>query len=308
MKKISNQYSIKDLERLSGIKAHTIRIWEQRYGIIEPKRTPTNIRYYSDDDLRRILNISMLNQQGFKISHIAKMTDDEIQSEVLRLAATSGSSLESQIELLTLCMVEMDEDRFEKAMSNNILRHGFERTMINIVFPFLEKVGYMWMTGTISPAQEHFISNAVRQKMIVAIDGQTNADVGPDNTFLLFCPENEFHELGLLFMNYLLRTRKCKTIYLGAAVPLADIQHAYKLHHPRYLFTYITIMPRDMPVGEYILQLAQKFPQSTLLVAGHVLRNTSIDWPDNAYYLEDVDSALEIIEQARHGSGYHSLN
>lgn len=308
MGKPGNQYSIKDLERLSGIKAHTIRIWEQRYGIVNPERTSTNIRYYSDTDLRRILNIALLNQHKIKISRIAKMTDNEMSEEVIRLTASSESSMDSQIELLTLCMVEMDEDRFEKAMSNNILRHGFEKTMTSIIFPFLEKVGIMWMSGTIKPAQEHFISNAIRQKLIVAIDGQTNLSNKPEDTFLLFCPENEFHELGLLFMNYLLRSRKCKTIYLGAAVPFRDLQMVYEQHHPQYLFTYITILPKDISIGEYILQLANQFPQSTILLSGKVLDDIEIEWPDNTQHLPNVDMALKFIERTRHGSGSNNSN
>lgn len=308
MGKTSNQYSIKDLERLSGIKAHTIRIWEQRYGIVNPERTSTNIRYYSDTDLRRILNIALLNQHKIKISRIAKMTDNEMSEEVIRLTASSESSMDSQIELLTLCMVEMDEDRFEKAMSNNILRHGFEKTMTSIIFPFLEKVGIMWMSGTINPAQEHFISNAIRQKLIVAIDGQTNLSNKPEDTFLLFCPENEFHELGLLFMNYLLRSRKCKTIYLGSAVPFTDLQMVYEQHQPQYLFTYITILPKEPSIEEYILQLAHHFPHSTILLSGKVLDDIEIEWPDNTQHLPNVDTALKFIERTRHGSGSSNDN
>lgn len=308
MGKPNNQYSIKDLERLSGIKAHTIRIWEQRYGIVTPKRTATNIRYYSDDDLRRLLNIALLNQHNFKISHIAKMTNDEIKEEVIRLTASSESSMESQIELLSLCMIEMDEERFEKVMSNNILRHGFEKTMTNIIFPFLEKVGIMWLSGTIKPAQEHFISNAIRQKLIVAIDGQTLRRSEEDDSFLLFCPENEYHELGLLFINYLLRSRKCHTIYLGAAVPFSDLKMVYEQHQPKYLVTYITILPQNPGLEEYILQLANQFPQSTILVAGKVLADISIDWPHNTRYLPNVDEALQFIERSRHGSGSNKEN
>ena len=302
-----NQYSIKDLERLSGIKAHTLRIWEQRYKIVEPKRTPTNIRYYSDDDLRRILNISLLNQNSFKISHIAKMTDDEMFAEVIRLTG-SDSSINSQIDILTLCMVEVDEERFEKVMSGNILRHGFEKTMVNIIFPFLEKVGYMWMTGTINPAQEHFISNLIRQKLIVAIDGQVINNTSKEGSYMLFCPEKEFHEIGLLFMNYLLRTRKCKTIYLGAAVPMDDVELIYDIHKPAYLLVHITIVPDGWDIQQYVEELAKKFPQSTLLISGQALSAYDLALPKNATYIDSTEKALDHIDRSRHGSDYFSVN
>src|SRR4028119_2082894 len=159
-------YSIKDLEHLSGIKAHTLRIWEQRYNIIRPKRTDTNIRYYDDTDLKLVLNISLLKEHGFKISEIARMTMEDMSQEVLSLT-DKNLRYSDQIQALTLSMIDLDEERFEKIMSTNALQVGFEQTMINIVYPFLIKIGVLWQTGAISPAQEHFISNLIRQKLTV---------------------------------------------------------------------------------------------------------------------------------------------
>jgi DNA-binding transcriptional MerR regulator len=162
-------YSIRDLEKLSGIKAHTIRIWEQRYGIIEPQRTKTNIRYYQDEDLKFLLNIALLNKNGIKISKIAKMTKGEVAEKV---AAISEINFEygTQLDALTISMIEMDEFKFDRIVSTNIQQLGFERTMLEIIYPFLDKLSLLWLTGSINPVQENFMSYLIRQKIIVAID------------------------------------------------------------------------------------------------------------------------------------------
>ena len=162
-------YSIKDLEKLTGIKAHTIRIWEQRYQIVMPKRTRTNIRYYDDNDLKYLLNVALLNKNGTKISKIAKMGEQEIAVKVAELSEVSFENT-TQLDALTISMIEMDEYKFDKIISTNIDQLGFEKTMIEIINPFLEKLSVLWLTGSINPAQEHFISCLIRQKIIVAID------------------------------------------------------------------------------------------------------------------------------------------
>ena len=166
-----SDYSIRDLEQLSGIKAHTLRIWEQRYSIINPKRTETNIRTYDDQDLKLVLNIALLKDYDYKISEIAKMSIEQINQEVVAIS-DKKLSYPDQIHALTISMIDLDEERFEKIMSTNILQSGFENTMINIIYPFLGRIGTLWVTGSIGPAQEHFITNLIRQKVIVAIDGQ----------------------------------------------------------------------------------------------------------------------------------------
>jgi len=168
---IEINYSIKDLETLSGIKAHTLRIWEQRYQLLKPHRTNTNIRLYTNEDLRRILNVSLLNKSGTKISKIASLNDNELYEQVNKLTKESDNNAD-QIESLILSMIELDEERFEKIVNSCILRLGLIKTIDEILFTFLQKIGIMWQTGSINPAQEHFISNLIRQKIIVAIDGQ----------------------------------------------------------------------------------------------------------------------------------------
>ena len=207
-------YSIKDLEKLSRVKAHTIRIWEKRYGLLDPARSGTNIRSYTDTDLRKLLNISLLNDNGFKISRIATFNDAAIRSHVLALENSENGAAD-QVESLILAMTELDEARFEKVIGNCILRSGFEQTMLEVIQPFLQRVGVLWQIDAVKPGQEHFISNLIRQKVISAIDGLPPIKRERAKTILFFLPEGELHELGLLFGHFLARKQGHHSIYLG---------------------------------------------------------------------------------------------
>ncbi len=261
-------YSIRDLEKISGIKAHTLRVWEHRYAILQPKRTKTNIRYYDESDLRLLLSISMLNSHGIKISKIAKMEAKEVHGRCKELLEVS-EEYETQINSLTLSMIEMDEDRFEKIISNNTLRFGFEDTVIKIIIPFFERVGVLWQTGTIRPAQEHFISNLIRQKVIVAIDAQVVPKRPDIPRYLLFLPEYETHELSLLFASYLIRSRGNRVIYLGASLPEEDLNSVYETYRPHFLYTILTINPPKESSCDFLTRLGTSFPNSKILASGH---------------------------------------
>jgi DNA-binding transcriptional MerR regulator len=288
------KYSIKDLERLSGIKAHTIRIWEQRYKIIEPDRTDTNIRFYSDEDLKKILNIALLNKKGIKISSIAQLSAKEIGEKVLMLA-DNESDVNNQINVLTIAMVEMDEERFEKIISTNTLRFGFEKTMIQILYPFLHRIGIMWQTGAINPAQEHFISNLIRQKLIVAIDGQQNATSNSSPSFVLFCPEGELHEIPLLFVNYLLKTRNFRVIYLGISVPLRDLTAIVKTKNPDFIFTSVTTKPQGFETQKYISKLSELFKKHKLIVTGQEMRKDNLKFPKNINCIRSIEEVIKFF-------------
>lgn len=248
------RYSIKDLEQLSSIKAHTLRVWEQRYEIIQPKRTSTNIRYYDDADLRLILNISFLNRNGYKISNIAKMSGQEISEMVVGI---SDSNLEfpNQVNALVIAMVNLDEVRFEKIISTNTLQFGFEKTMMNIVYPFLSRVGILWQTGSINPAHEHFITNLIRQKLVVAIDGQLSPQNPQAKKYVLYLPEGEQHELSLLFAAYVIKSRHNRAIYLGQSLPLKDIELIGEVYNPDFVMTIITSYPTKDEIIAYVLSL-----------------------------------------------------
>lgn len=260
-------YSIKDLERLSGIKAHTIRIWEKRYDLIRPKRTSTNIRTYCDSDLKNILNISILNRNGLKISKIAQLTGSEIATLVNKLTEDSHDA-DSQLENLYISMIDLDESLFDKIISRAIIQMGFERMVLHLLYPFFKRIGIMWQTGTITPAQEHYISNLVRQKLIVAIDSIVTQDNPNAKTFLLYLPENELHELGLLFMHYLLKKRGQQTIYLGALLPLDSLVAVEKLKPADYIITSIVGSMDDKEIEEYLLNLSKSLPDKQILITG----------------------------------------
>lgn len=287
-------YSIRDLEKISGIKAHTLRIWEQRYSILTPKRTDTNIRYYEEEDLRLLLSISMLNGNGHKISRIANMSSDEIHDTCQSLCIVK-TDFSNQINALTLAMIELDEGRFEKIMANCTLRHGFEDMMVHIVHPFFERVGILWQTGSIRPAQEHFITNLIRQKLIVAIDSQSAPRDQSLPRYLLFLPENELHENGLLFAAYLLRSRGNHVIYLGACLPESDLESVYETYHPDYLMTYLTLSPPKESGCDFLCRLAGKFPDCQVLAAGQatVVSDTH---PKNVRILNSIADLLHFAE------------
>ncbi|MFD1142343.1 MerR family transcriptional regulator [Larkinella insperata] len=286
-------YSIRDLEQLSGIKAHTLRIWEQRYNIISPKRTDTNIRTYDDLDLKLVLNISLLKDHGFKISEISKMSLGEMAQEVITLSDRK-LTYPDQIHALTIAMIDLDEDRFEKIISTNILQFGFENTMINIIYPFLSRIGTLWVTGSIGPAQEHFMTSLIRQKLIVAIDGQLNKQRPTAKKFMLFLPEGELHEIGLLFANYVIRARHHKVIYLGQSLPLKELEFAYEAHKPDYIFTSITSSPSNHEVQPFVDDLAKKFPDAQLLLTGYQVVGQDIQLPENGLIINTTDDLIRI--------------
>ncbi len=286
-------YSIKDLEHLSGIKAHTIRIWEQRYKLLEPERTDTNIRFYSDTDLRLILNVALLKGNGFKISKIAEMPLDQISSEVAILADTFGDN--EYIAELTIAMIDMDEVKFEQVINRNVADRGFEETMIQIIYPFLHRIGILWITGSIVPAQEHFISNLIRKKIIAATDSQSAIIDSKSDKFLLFLPEGELHELSLLFADYMIRSRGCQSIYLGQSVPLGDVNEVCIKHRPKYVLTILTSSSWIEGSANIMQQLSESVADSTLLLSGFQVTNGQIRIPANARILKSFEDLVQLL-------------
>jgi DNA-binding transcriptional MerR regulator len=291
-------YSIKDLEKLSGIKAHTIRIWEQRYGIVAPQRTKTNIRYYDDEDLKLLLNVALLNKNGIKISRIAKMSPAEIAEKV---SAISEINFEyaTQLDALTISMIEMDEYKFDRIISTNIHQMGFERTMLEIIYPFLEKLSLLWLTGSINPAQENFMSYLIRRKIIVAID-QAPLSVGKDvRKFLIYLPEGERQELTMLFMQYLIKSRGNHAIYIGQDMSLADVKDAYDIHRPDYIFTMISESFGKEPVQRYIEKLAATFPDTQLLLSGYQVVAQQVKPFGNISIFKSLQQTMQLLDGLR---------
>lgn len=289
-----SSYSIRDLEQLSGIKAHTLRIWEQRYNIIQPKRTDTNIRLYDDQDLKLVLNISLLKDHGYKISEISKLSLEDMNKEVMQISDRK-LNYPDQIHALTISMIDIDEERFEKIISTNFLQFGFENTMINIIYPFLSRIGTLWITGSIGPAQEHFITNMIRQKIIVAIDGQV-VKLKPDSKkFLLYLPEGELHEMSLLFANYIIRSRHHKVIYLGQTLPFNDLVFAFDVHKPDCIFTCITSAPSNEEVQPYVTRLCKQFPDTKIIMTGFQIVGQDIQIESNGMIVNKIDDLVQFV-------------
>lgn len=263
-----HSFTIKDLENLSGIKAHTIRIWEQRYSFLKPGRTDTNIRFYSNEELKKLLNVALLNKYGFKISHIDRMDEGEMKERILSLNQLEAQQ-ERIVNTLIQNMVDLDMEGFESTLNNFIAARGIEKTILQIIFPYLEKIGILWMTNHINPAQEHLVSNLIRQKLISGIESINNR-VKINKSVLLFLPEGEYHELGLLFMNYLLKNRGVNTIYLGCSIPAADVEYVVKLKNPDYLYTHLTTVGPKFNFDKFITTVSRKFIDIPLIVSGQL--------------------------------------
>ena len=248
------KFTIKDLERLSGIKAHTIRIWEKRYQLVDPQRSASNIRYYSNDDLKRILNVAMLNQAGLKISNIVSLNESEIKQRIEEHSVVN-EGYKFYIDRLVFAMIDMDEEKLEATLDKAILEVGFEKTMLEVIYPFFKNVGLMWLTGTVHPGQEHCISNMVRRKLIIAIDRKKKY-VGSDKKIVFFLPNGEWHELGLLFHNYIALSQGIDTYYLGQSVPLSTLKEVVNQKKPTHLaFSHLSVKDKDV-LSVYIKNLS----------------------------------------------------
>ena len=275
-------YSIKDLEKLSDIKAHTIRIWEQRYHLIEPKRSETNIRLYSDDDLLKLMNTSLLNRNGYKISKIAQFDDNQIKELVLKLNQEEPS-LTTQSANLVQALLETDELLFNQAYETSVENLGFESTIEQLLFPFLEKIGILWLAGTINPAQEHFISNLIRQKLIVAIDQERVRSGNTLPRILFYLPEGEHHEIGMFFYNYLARKANFEVIYLGSSIPFRDIIQMDKIRPFQIVFTsFVTALGEGM-LAKKIKEMHEAFPDKMFLVSGWLIKHEQPKLPKNFF-------------------------
>ncbi len=291
-----SKYSIKDLEQLSGIKAHTLRIWEQRFNFISPERTDTNIRYYNDKDLKLVLNIALLKDHGYKISEIAQMNYDELVNEVLSLS-DKQLNYPDQIQALTVAMIELNEDAFDKVMSENIRQFGFENTMINIVYPFLIKIGTLWITGTIGPAQEHFITQLIRQKLTVAIDTMPRNPKPNARKFVIFTPESEFHDVSILFAYFILKSRNQHVYYFGQSLPFQDIEYIVNKHQPDYIFTAITSLPTHADVQRYIDKVSTTYPNITLYLTGMQVIGQGLKLNANVEIINKIQDLIDIADQ-----------
>jgi len=288
-----HSFTIKDLENLSGIKAHTIRIWEQRYQFLKPSRTDTNIRHYSNDELKKLLNIALLNKYGYKISHIDKMGEAEVKEKLLSLTHTQAQQ-ERILNDLIQCMIDMDMEKLEDILDNYILARGIERTITQIIFPYMERIGVLWLTNHINPAQEHIVTNIIRQKLIVGIEG-VSTSLKVNKTVLLFLPEGEYHELGMLFMYYLLKSRGVNVIYLGCNVPINDVEYVVKLKKPNYIYSHITSVGHKFNFEKFINNLLKKFVSTPVIISGQFTNTYEKKIPPQINFKKSFSEVMEFV-------------
>lgn len=293
----TSSYTIKDLELLTGIKAHTLRIWEKRYKVVQPERTPTNIRFYSDEDLKKLLNISILNRHGFKISSVANLPNEELSKKIISINNKTFDT-DSKVEGLVVSMIEMDEVKFEKDLTNMIINMGFEDTFNKVLIPFFEKVGLLWQVGTIYPGQEHFMTNLIRQKMIVAIDGILPTHQPKEKkTFVLYLPDGELHEIGLLFYSYIIQKTGHKVIYLGQMVPFDDLIKVVSVQKVDGLLTFITSGLSRENIEDHLAKLEENFSDKQILVSGFQFKIQDIKLSEKITLITNVDQLKQEVNK-----------
>lgn len=298
MELIKSKFSIKDLENLSGIKAHTIRIWEKRYNLLEPERTETNIRFYSNESLQKLLNIALLNKYGMKISKIAKLTDEQIIEEsnsLINEKATKALAINN----FKIAMYNFDTMLFNKTYDDLLNKFSFQEVFNNYFIPFLDELGLLWQTDTISPANEHFISALIKQKVLIEVEKiQYRDPIHTSEVFILFLPDQEIHDLGLIYVHYLLLSKGFKSIFLGQSIPIENLSGFKELFNKITFISYFTVKPSVQKIASYIKQLNEKIIElcdCKLWVMGR--KTTEIDLDDIPKNTEIINSISDLIKK-----------
>ncbi|WP_028979753.1 MerR family transcriptional regulator [Sporocytophaga myxococcoides] len=290
-------YSISDLEKLSGIKAHTIRIWEQRYEILKPLRSEGNVRYYDDDQVRQFIQIALLVRNGYKISKICKLDNAAIYKMVEDLTDESTDDIKTKllVDRLISVAIDFDEHSFQRIFQESINHYGMIATYEKVIYPMLVKIGLLWGKTELIPAQEHFISNLVKQKLYHSIDALPPAPHG-SKTWLLFLPEEEDHELGLLLSSYILRANNYRVIYLGQRVPYYNLKTVIEKIKPDYMQYFIVRYYSSETVQDLISGMNHDFPEITKCVSMSETLFQSIQLPKDHRYIKDIDHLLQLIQ------------
>lgn len=278
MNNIKVNFSIKDLENLTGIKAHTIRIWEKRYNLLSPERSDTNIRNYSITSFQKLLNISYLNNNGLKISKIASLKEEEIPIKV-REMASRGKVEDHAINALKVAMLNFDQVLFYNTYNNLLENKTFKDIFYSVFLPLLNEIGLLWQTNTITPAHEHFISVHIKQKILLNIERLQSLEPKPvSKTYVLFLPDNEIHDIGLLFVNYELRSKGYHTIFLGESVPMESLTDVLDYFDEITFVSYFTVYPIEEDITSYLesfSDLLLKKKNSNLFLLGTQLADYS---------------------------------
>jgi DNA-binding transcriptional MerR regulator len=280
-------YTLHELEKITGILAATIRIWERRYNIIKPKRTGTNRRWYDENDLRRLINISIIYHSGIKISKIAKYSVSELEEKVELLTRDSVIS-DTQIKALIVAMLSFNGNAVNEILLRSVINIGFEETFSSVVFPFLRRIGIMWHIGTANTGAEHFITNILRSRLITAIDALPPANDPKRKRVIMFLPDNEFHEMGLLFYSYLIQKLGHEVLYLGQTTPFFALTEVSEKWHPDILVTGVLSELSVIGPEDYLSELSTTFQSQKILVSGLLADEPVIEKYNNIYSIRSV--------------------
>ena len=288
-------YSIADLEKFSGIKAHTIRMWEQRYDLLVPHRTDTNIRFYDDDQLRKLLNVAVLVRCGMRISQIAKLSEEEMATELEERTKDphSNTSYARETNALLMSALTYDEDVFHRTFADCLMRFGLEDTYTRVLSPVLFRTGLMWSKSEMEVCQEHFISNLIRQKLFTAADKLANPKENA-KTWVLFLPEQEEHEIGLLYANFLIRQYGGKVVYLGARVPMKDLAENIE-RNPDYMLTFLKHSASVEWMDKFIGRLGTTFKNYNPIVAGPEYLFSELEGTDGIQIMTNPNDLLNML-------------
>jgi DNA-binding transcriptional MerR regulator len=287
------RYSIKDLEKLSGIKAHTLRIWEKRYDVIEPKRTPTNIRFYTDNDLRRVLNIALLNNHGIKISSISTMSKNDIRTTVKQIT-DNASHHQVFVDSFLIAMIDMDEAEFNRIFEHTVNKFGFSEVISRIIYPFLEKTGIMWGLNDVNPYHEHFVSSLIKRKISYAIENLK--DIPPiKEKIILYLPQNELHEIGLLFAHYLLKRAGYAVYYFGPNLPFESLKEAVSFVKPDSILTFIVTANHLEQLNGYLATLSTEFIEQKIYLSGRMNILSLLLFPSDVRWIRSVSEFGQIF-------------
>ncbi len=287
-------YSIKDLEKMTGVKAHTIRIWEKRYSILEPKRTSSNIRYYEDDDLQKILNVVLLNKNGWKISKIASLSEQELRIKVAEFSEID-SSHEIHLDALMISMLELDDFKFNRILDKHIESKGMLDTMEQVIYPFLDRLGNMWFTGSISGAHENFVSYLLRRKLIVSIDSVSVSR--RSKKAIIYLPEGELQELTLLYLHLILLRNDVRVINLGHNVSIKDVVDACRIIKPEMVFTFFNDSFSETSLRPYLTGLSEEILPSKLIISGYQVATQNIEAFNNVSILNNINELSTMLTQ-----------
>ena len=298
MNRVKNSFTIKNLEHLSGIKAHTIRIWEKRYNLFEPERTDTNIRMYDLENLQKLLNVTLLYNNGYKISKIARQSPQEVAENVHNLTINKSAD-DWSIGLFKLAMINFDQRLFTKTFNELLEQFSFREIFKNVFVPLMNELGVLWQTNSISPSHEHFITSLVKQKIhSMCEELQLQDNKRKDRRFVLYLPDNEIHELGLLYLQYEVLNNGFQCVFLGQSVPLESLKNLVDIGEPITFLSYFTVEPGQDKINNYLNTFSSEIIENIdcdLWILGYQVQFIKEETPNKIRTFNSIGDVIKML-------------